>query len=121
MVSLCSPTKSGDPDVLIVGDLNAYAKEDPIRLLVDGGYMLLAEGKASAPEHSFAWDGMLGSLDHALASETLKTQVQDAEVWHINSEEYVGFAYNSAIAPPAEGSEETPDMRSANAKMRTQL
>jgi uncharacterized protein len=115
------PTKSGDPDVLIVGDLNAYAKEDPIRLLVDGGYMLLAEGKTNAPEHSFAWDGMLGSLDHALASETLKSQVQDAEIWHINSEEYVGFAYDSAIAPPVEGSEETPEMKNANTKMRTQL
>jgi uncharacterized protein len=115
------PTKSGDPDVLIVGDLNAYAKEDPIRLLVDGGYMLLAEGKSDAPEYSFSWDGMLGSLDHALASETLKSQVQDADVWHINADEFVGFAYDSAIAPLPEGVQETSDVKKANIKQRAQL
>ena len=37
------PTGSGDPDVLIVGDLNSYAKEDPITALQDAGYTNLIE------------------------------------------------------------------------------
>ena len=32
------PTGSGDPDVLIMGDLNSYAKEDPITALTAAGY-----------------------------------------------------------------------------------
>ena len=32
------PTGSGDADVLIIGDLNSYAKEDPIVALQDAGY-----------------------------------------------------------------------------------
>ena len=42
------PTKSGDPDQLIVGDLNAYAKEDPIRLMKEEGFRYLGEGSAEA-------------------------------------------------------------------------
>ena len=32
------PTAGGDPDILIIGDLNAYAREDPIRG-VGGGWL----------------------------------------------------------------------------------
>jgi uncharacterized protein len=32
------PTGSGDADVLIIGDLNSYAKEDPIKALTAAGY-----------------------------------------------------------------------------------
>ncbi len=37
------PTGSGDPDFLIIGDLNAYAMEDPITALTDAGYTDLIE------------------------------------------------------------------------------
>ena len=29
--------RAGDPDVLLMGDLNAYTQEDPIERLRDGG------------------------------------------------------------------------------------
>ena len=32
------PTGTGDPDVLLIGDLNSYAKEDPIAALEGAGY-----------------------------------------------------------------------------------
>ena len=35
---LTDPTGSGDPDFLIVGDLNAYAMEDPVMVIEGGGY-----------------------------------------------------------------------------------
>jgi uncharacterized protein len=31
------PTGSGDPDVLVIGDMNAYAKEDPIAVFEGAG------------------------------------------------------------------------------------
>ena len=36
------PTGSGDSDVLILGDLNAYGMEDPIDAITDDGYTRLA-------------------------------------------------------------------------------
>ena len=32
------PTGSGDPDVLLIGDMNSYTFEDPITTFVNGGY-----------------------------------------------------------------------------------
>ncbi len=37
------PTGSGDPDFLIIGDLNAYAMEDPIAAITGAGYTDLIE------------------------------------------------------------------------------
>ena len=115
------PTQSGDPDQLIVGDLNAYAKEDPIRLLQEEGFRHLGESSAEAPHFSFSYDGLLGSLDHALASESLKKQVRSIEVWHINAEEYPGFAYDSDISEPPPGATVNPDTLKLDAATRALL
>lgn len=88
------PTSSGDPDILIIGDLNAYGQEDPLRYLGEQGYLQLGEGDAESPHYSFVYDGLSGSLDHALASDSLKSQVAGAETWHINADEFPGFDYN---------------------------
>ena len=115
------PTQSGDPDQLIVGDLNAYAKEDPIRLIKEEGFRYLGEGSNEAPHFSFSYDGLLGSLDHALATESLKKQVRSVEVWHINAEEYPGFAYDSDISEPPPGASENPDAKKLEAATRALL
>lgn len=107
------PTSSGDPDFLIIGDLNAYAKEDPIRLLIDAGYQdqiarFLAPGK-QAYSYAFPLDLVTGpqvqgygTLDYALASPTLAVQVTDAAEWHINSDEASVFDYNLEFKPQAQ-------------------
>jgi uncharacterized protein len=92
------PTRSSDSDFLLLGDFNAYAQEDPIRLLREAGFMRFADGKKRAPSYSFSFRGALGRLDHALASKTLASQIADAAIWHINAEEYPGFAYQSPMA-----------------------
>src|SRR5690606_1834351 len=69
------PTGSGDPDFLIVGDLNAYAKEDPITALVERGYTDLHAAYEGAEGYSYVFDGQLGYLDTALANEPLLGQV----------------------------------------------
>ena len=85
------PTKSGDEDFLILGDLNSYAKEDPIHTLKLAGY----QSVKSDSNYTYVFDGQFGSLDHALVNSSLKTQVSGADVWHINSIENDFKAYNS--------------------------
>ncbi len=91
------PTASGDPDQLVLGDFNAYSQEDPLRLMEEAGFMHLAEGTSKAPSYSYSWDGSVGRLDHAFASKSLKSQVADADIWHINADEYPGFAYAAPL------------------------
>lgn len=75
------PTGSNDRDVLIVGDMNAYAKEDPIIFLEANGYHNLAQ------EYSYIYDGFLGILDYAFVSSSMHSQITDAKHWHINADE----------------------------------
>jgi hypothetical protein len=91
------PTGAGDSDVLIVGDLNAYSKEDPIRLLGESGYL----PADAAVSYSFNWGGAAGKLDHALASASLMPQVKEAVHWHINADELPEFDYNRENKPRA--------------------
>ncbi|MBI2512566.1 MAG: ExeM/NucH family extracellular endonuclease [Opitutae bacterium] len=88
------PTASGDTDFLIVGDLNAYAKEDPIAALVSAGYVNLTERFEGAGGYSYQFGGGFGHLDHALASPSLNTQTLAAATWHVNSDEPVYYDYN---------------------------
>jgi len=86
---------TGDPDVLIIGDLNAYAQEDPILALLDSDYtnLVLAHGGVNA--YSYVFDGQWGYLDHALASPSLVAQVTGAADFHINADEPAVLDYNT--------------------------
>ena len=88
------PTGSGDPDFLIIGDLNAYAKEDPIVAIESAGYINLTEAAEGAGGYSYAFNGEFGHLDHALGNNHLAGQVVDAATWHVNSDEPVYYDYN---------------------------
>lgn len=81
------PTNSGDPDFLIVGDLNAYAEEDPIQAIKDAGYTDLLAQYQGDDAYSYTFDGQAGYLDHGLANSTLAAQVTGATEWHINTDE----------------------------------
>ena len=91
---LTDPTGSGDPDFLILGDLNAYAMEDPITILTGAGYTDLVKAFGGAQAYSFLFDGQLGYLDHALASSSLLDQVTGVTKWHVNADEVPLFDYN---------------------------
>lgn len=85
------PTGSTDADYLIVGDLNAYAKEDPLTTLTMAGYKNLLPDST----YSYVFNGQLGSLDHALGSASLASQVTGADKWHINADEPTVLDYNT--------------------------
>ncbi len=86
------PTGSADPDVLVLGDLNAYLEEDPVRHLESAGYENLLR-RLDAP-YSYVFDGQLGVLDHALASPSLAAQVALVSEWHVNADEADALDYN---------------------------
>ena len=77
------PTGSGDEDFMILGDLNAYAQEDPIDTLRSRGYVNLTPDSA----YSYVFDGQYGTLDYGMVNESLYDQVTGAAIWHINSVE----------------------------------
>ncbi|MBK9713170.1 MAG: ExeM/NucH family extracellular endonuclease [Kouleothrix sp.] len=90
-----NPTGTGDPDVLIVGDLNSYAKEDPIAAIKSAGFTNLIESLIGPDGYSYAFDGQWGYLDHALASGSLAGQVAGITEWHINADEPSVLDYNT--------------------------
>jgi predicted extracellular nuclease len=82
--------ESGDPDVVIMGDLNSYAQEDPVRVLLDGGF----ENPLDGDEWSYVFSGESGTLDYALVSSSLADKVAGSSVWHINADEPSVMDYN---------------------------
>jgi predicted extracellular nuclease len=95
------PTGSGDPDVLLIGDFNAYALEDPITLLTGSGYVNLIAEFVDDDAYSYVFEGQSGYLDHALASSDLAAQVTSAVEWHINADEPRFLDYNLEFNPPS--------------------
>ncbi len=86
----------GDEDILIMGDLNAYAKEDPIRTLTDGGMTDLHRFFHADSSYSYTFHGQAGYLDHALCNATLLPQVTGMAAYHINSDESDSYTYDKS-------------------------
>ena len=94
------PTGSGDSDFLIIGDLNAYAMEDPITALKQAGYTdLAAHFHGATTPSSFVFDGESGTLDYGLASAALLAQASSADEWPINADEPRILDYNTEFNP----------------------
>jgi uncharacterized protein len=95
------PTRSGDPDHLVIGDLNSYDHEDPIRALETAGYTDLVKEFGGEFAYSYVFDGKVGYLDHALSNPSLTPQVTGAAEWHINADEPDILDYDTTFKPPA--------------------
>jgi predicted extracellular nuclease len=83
--------------VLIIGDLNAYTLESPIRTLVSAGFTDLIATRIGPSAYSYVFDGQWGYLDYALASHDLEPQVTGITVWHINADEPAFFGYDTSF------------------------
>ena len=101
------PTPPAKRRVLIIGDLNAYAREHPVRALTDPAFSLpgfpananatytdLIEAFVGADAYSYVFQGQSGYLDHALANQALLPFVRGVTEWHINADEPVALDYN---------------------------
>ncbi len=109
------PTPANDRRFLIVGDLNAHLKEDPISALTSTAFTkpssaVFPTGIASNPNavykdlvgtlgdragYSYLFSTESGALDHALANPPLFKLVTGVSEWHINADEPVVLDYNS--------------------------
>jgi uncharacterized protein len=97
-----SPTGHKDADALVMGDLNSYAQEDPIRALRSAGYTDLVSKYEGRDAYSYVFDGQWGYLDHALASKSLTPQVTGTTTWHINADEPAILDYNDDFKSPSQ-------------------
>ncbi len=88
-----------DPDVLILGDLNAYAYEDPVMTFIDNGYTDLMRAFHADSAYSYAYYNRnigapeVGYLDHALASASMRAQITGVTAYHINTDEHSSYGY----------------------------
>lgn len=83
---------------LIVGDLNSYAREQPLAILYRAGFTSLVHrfhpcSRTSCPSYTYRYRGEKDSLDYALASEQLIPHVLRAEAWLVNADEPRAIGY----------------------------
>ena len=84
---------TADPDILIMGDLNAYTNEQPIQNLVNAGYEeQLVRFDATA--YTYIYKGQRGILDHAMANSTMASQITGASPYHINNAGGFNYKYS---------------------------
>ena len=97
------PTGVSTDHVLLIGDFNAYTREDPIRRLTDAGYVDLVDHFHADPQYTYIYRGEAGALDHALASPALAARARGARIWHVNADYAAWLDYNleGKTDPPA--------------------
>lgn len=83
----------GTENILVMGDLNAMYREDPIRVFTDAGYENQTN-RFDESEYSYCFDDYVQYLDYSLASPDMREVVTGATVWHINSDEPSFFDYD---------------------------
>lgn len=82
-----------DPDILIMGDLNAYMGEAPIEALEEEGYeeqLVRFDSEA----YTYIYHGQKGILDHAMANSTMAGQITGARAYHINTAGGYNYKYS---------------------------
>jgi hypothetical protein len=94
---------AADTPILILGDMNAYAREDPIQALESAGYtgpdpVPTSERLRTRTCSMVNW----AYLDHALSSPSLVSQVAGVVEWHSNADEPTALDYNTDFKSAAQ-------------------
>lgn len=85
-----------EKDILVLGDLNAYAKEDPITKFTKAGFTDLHRYFHADSSYSYTFSGQAGYLDHAICNPTMLKQVTGMIGFHVNSDEADAFTYDKS-------------------------
>ncbi len=97
------PTGSGDPDYLIIGDLNSYLLEDPIATIKSAGFVNVAENfgqiPGGPPDYTYVYQVQSGTLDYVLASPSMFAQIPYVFDMHVNADEPRALDYNDYNQP----------------------
>jgi uncharacterized protein len=91
--------QANNPNVMVIGDLNAYGKEDPVLVLENAGLQDQIARFNDLAGYSYVFDGESGYLDHALANADLAAKVTGTVHWHINADEPFVIDYNTEFKP----------------------
>ena len=84
-------------DILIMGDMNCYAKTDPIMVFTEKNKMLdLHRAFHADSSYSYMFGGLASYIDHAISNETLYRQVTGMAGYHINSDEDDYYTYDKS-------------------------
>ncbi|MFC3690517.1 ExeM/NucH family extracellular endonuclease [Aquipuribacter hungaricus] len=83
-----------DPDVLLIGDFNAYSREDPVDVLVAAGYVDVLE---PLTDTTYSFDQRNGNLDHVLLSAAAAQKLTGADIWEVNAAEPFAYQYSSGV------------------------
>ena len=108
-----NPTQVEKPNILLLGDMNSYAKEDPIQVFEKANYKVLLNDKVvgqGEQAYSYVFGvasnvggyGGAGNLDHAIADANLYSKVKKAFSWHINADEPTVLDYNEEYKTDAQ-------------------
>ncbi len=93
--------RGGSEHYLVIGDLNAYAEEDPTQAIRDhdaDNRDLIDAIIGQDNAYSFVFNGQRGTLDQALASGDLN--VTGVAEWHINADEPDLLNYDQSFNDP---------------------
>jgi predicted extracellular nuclease len=94
--------ESGEPDQMILGDLNSYGEEDPLDVLRAGGWQDQGQRFHGIQEYSYLINGRRGRLDHLFATGSMAAQITGQEHWHINADEPEFYDYRLSNKSPAQ-------------------
>ena len=100
--------RTGTDRVLIIGDINSYAAEDPVRLLQARGFGDLLASLPPEQRYTYVFRGESGNLDVALASESLAGDVTAARPWPINADEPAALHDFTRVDGPWRSSDHDP-------------
>ena len=103
-----NPTRSSSDLAVIVGDLNAYAHEDPVQKLLALGWIDALKAANVADPYSYVYDSQAGRLDHALLSPALAGRLSGAVEWHVNADEPASSGYRAGGPGPWGSSDHDP-------------
>ncbi|MDX1557773.1 MAG: ExeM/NucH family extracellular endonuclease [Marinobacter sp.] len=104
-------TISGDSrsaGTLIIGDLNSYAREQPLAVFAKAGFTSMVHHfhpctQMTCRHYTYRFRGEKGSLDYALASESLKPRVVSARSWLVNADEPRVLGYQNDLPASRQG------------------
>ena len=86
-----------DEDILMVGDYNSHAYEQPIRAIVDAGFADQLQ-RMDPHGYSYVFNAERGYLDRVFANPSMAAQILKIEAWHINSDAWYSRGYKSKYA-----------------------
>ncbi len=89
------PTNLKIKNTVLAGDFNSYGREDSIRILEAAGFTDLGRHYNNDTNWSTSYKGKVGALDHIMVSDHALDKSKSVHQWHINSDEFDGFGYNS--------------------------